>query len=252
MGNVTNIVVVSGYEEDRKRILAALSEQNDFFIAGTEKDEIGAIIKSAQLKPDALILDLKQPEIKAPELAPMIHRRSPATAIVLLSNNDEHNHACRAFLAGISGYLLKDKDMDKLIPVLKIVISGGYFINDSVAIRIFNAVSFYGKFPGQLRDYSNSWIEQKEDYFSPLERGIVTLVAKGFSDREIAEYLNVSSGTIRNYFTAIKHRTKLKNRIQIVIFSLVYGHINLDHLNIIEDEVFSKTSSMIDIFKMIK
>jgi DNA-binding NarL/FixJ family response regulator len=70
-----------------------------------------------------------------------------------------------------------------------------------------------------------------------VERRIVTYIAEGLSDGEIAEYLHFSAGTIRNRLAAIKRRTKLKNRIQIVVFSLVYGLIKLDQVNLFKNHV---------------
>jgi DNA-binding NarL/FixJ family response regulator len=226
MRSKINIFVTSGNDEDCKRILAILSKQNDFHIAGVEKDESGTIIKSERLKPDVLVLDLQPPKMSGEELAPIIHRRSPETAIVMLCDKDEENYAGLALKAGISGFLLKEKDTDKLVPVIKIVFYGGCYVSASITIRVFSAITFLHTFPGQItRQDACSQI------LSPTERGIITDIAQGFSDEEIAKHLNFSTGTIRNCVTAIKRKTKLKNRVQIVIYSLVYGLINLEQLD---------------------
>ncbi|MDR1838003.1 MAG: response regulator transcription factor [Treponema sp.] len=223
MGNIIRIFVNSRYDEDRKRILDILSDQNDFRITGIEKDEAGTIIKSAQLKPDVLVLDLQPQGLGGEELAPIIHRRSPSTAIVMLCDKDEDDYAGLALKAGISGFLLKEYDTDKLVPVIKIVSSGGYYISASITIRVFSAVTFIHTFPGQIT-------ERRHTIFSPAERGIVTDIAQGLSDEEIAKHLHFSTGTIKNCLTAIKRKTKLKNRVQIVVYSLIYGLISFEQL----------------------
>jgi len=223
MGNIIRIFVTSGHDEDCKRILDILSDQNDFRITGVEKDETGTIIKSAQLKPDVLIMDLQPPGMGGEELAPIIHRRSPSTAIVMLCDKDEDNYACAALKAGVSGFLLKEVDTDKLVPVVKIVFSGGYYISASITIRVFSAVMFMNNFPGQIT-------EQHHTVFSPAERGIVIDIAHGFSYEKIAKHLHFSAGTIKNYLSAIMRKTKLKNRVQIVVYSLVYGLITFEQL----------------------
>jgi DNA-binding NarL/FixJ family response regulator len=75
-------------------------------------------------------------------------------------------------------------------------------------------------------------LENREKYpeFSSAERNIVKCIAKGFSDDEIADFLHLSAGTIRNYITAIKQKTKTKNRVQTVIFSLIHGLISLEEI----------------------
>jgi len=225
ISNFINILITSKHNEDCNRILAVLSAQNDFHIAGIEKDETGTIIKSERLQPDILILDIQPQGMGGEELAPIIHRRSPSTIIIMLSDRDDENYARLAIKAGISGYLLKEKDTDILASVVKIVFSGGYFISASIINRFINTTAFTGQFPEQ---------ETGQNYtlFSQAERSIVTDLARGYSDTEIANHLNFSKGTIKNYLTAIKNKLKLKNRIQIVVFSLLFGLIRLENLDI--------------------
>ena len=225
MKDKIRILITSEYDDDCKRIIAILSDQKDFCIAGIEKDETGTIIKSANIKPDVLILNLKSPVIGGDELAPIIHRRSPSTAIIMLCDKEEEIYACLALKAGISGFLLKGTDTDKLVPVVKIVFFGGYYISASITIRVFTAVIFMHYFPAYMP-------EQKHDRFdfTAAERGVITDIAKGFSDADIAKHLNFSTNSIRNFVLAIKRKTKLKNRIQIVIYSLFYGLIRFDQL----------------------
>jgi DNA-binding NarL/FixJ family response regulator len=221
MENIIRIFVTSGNDADRKRILNVLSDQDDFRITGVEKDEAGTIIKSAQLQPDVLIMDLQPQGMRGDELAPIIHRRSPSTAIILLCDKDEDNYACTALKAGISGFLLKDVDTDKLVPVVKIVSSGGYYISASIITRVFCGIMLKKQFP-EL-SHKNLGL-----FFTPAERCIITDIARGFSDEETANHLNYNIGTIRNCLTDIRRKTKLKNRVHIVIFSLIHGLISID------------------------
>jgi DNA-binding NarL/FixJ family response regulator len=229
-----NILVSSKQDDNRKLILDSLSNQADFRIAGVEKDETGTIIKSARLKPDVLILAIQAHDMDEPELAPIIRRRSPATAIAIIRDIVEDNYVGRVLKAGISGILLKDADMDKLASIVKIVSSGGYYISASITNRVFGAFAFLSQFPGQAAEFSKSWFNFKYDYcyFSPTERRIITNIAKGLSDEEIADFLHLSPGTIRNYLIAIKRKTNLKNRSQVVIFFFFFCLISFDQINI--------------------
>jgi len=232
MGTMINVLVASKQDDDRKRILDSLSGQADFHIAGVEKDEAGAIIKSARLKPDVLIMDIQARYIDEPELAPIIRRRSPATAIAVIREKDEDSYAGRALKAGISGILLKHADMDKLAPIVRILASSGYYISASIASRAFGAFAFLSRFPGQAAEYSRIWLNRKYErcFFSPTERGIIANIARGRSDGEIADFLHLSPGTIRNYIAVIKRKTNLKTRTQVVLFSLIYGLISFDQI----------------------
>jgi len=223
MGNATSILIASNDNEDFQCIFNSLNRQKGLNVIGVENDETNTIIKSERLKPNVLILDLLQPTIDGAELAPIIHRRSPDTAIIMICDKDEKEYAGKALRAGILGFLLRNADMNKIIPVIKIVSLGGYFISASITAKAINAITLVNQFPGQF-------FEIKENYpvFSTTERNIIEYVAKGFSDNEIACYLHLSTGTIRNYMVTIKHKTKMKNRVQTVIFSLVHGLIRLE------------------------
>jgi DNA-binding NarL/FixJ family response regulator len=228
MGSAINILITANDNEDFKCIHNALNSQNDLNIIGVENDETNTIIKSERLKPDVLILDLKPSEIDGTELAPIIHRRSPSTGIIMMCDIDEDDYAGKAIRAGILGYLLRKADMNKILPAVKIVSLGGYFISASILLKALNTIMLINRFPGQF-------LEMKDKYpvFSSTERNIVELIAQGFSDDEIADKLNLSAGTIRNYITVIKRKTKQKNRIQVVLFSLIHGLVSIEQTGLL-------------------
>jgi len=225
MKNEINIFIASKNDNDNGRIPAALSIQNEFHIVGVEKNEVDAIIKSERLKPDVIVLDFPPPGMSGYELAPIIHRRTPETAIVMLCEEDEQNYAGLALKAGIAAFLIKEKDIDKLASVISIVYNGGYYISAPIFNKIISAFSYINNFPGQSFSQASN-----RDILSPIERGIIIDLAQGLSYDEAAKHLHYSVGTLKNYMSIIKRKTKLKNRMQIVIYSLVYGLISIDQL----------------------
>jgi DNA-binding NarL/FixJ family response regulator len=214
MGNKINVLLVAGNDEDKKLIFEAMTLQDDIQIVGVEKDETGAIIKSEQLKPDVLIMNLQPPGIDGTVLAPIIHRRSPDTSIIMICDRDENNYADTALKAGISGFLLRKADMDKLLSVVRIVYMDGYYVSASIIKRALDLNSY------------NYIKKENLRFFSPVERCIINGIAKGVPYEEIAGQINYSAGAVKNCVTAIKHKTKLKKRSEIAVFSLVHGLIN--------------------------
>jgi DNA-binding NarL/FixJ family response regulator len=227
MNNLIRIFVVSEIDEERERIIAALSSQNDFFIAGIEKEVSGAIIKTENLKPDVLILDSNLTGISGPELVPIIHRRSPSTAIILLDDREEESYVTMAFKAGISGFMLRKADINKLAAIVKIVHSGDYFISASIFIKVFIPND---KLFSEIQSTTQKYLKS----FSPIERSVITHVARGLTDKEIARHLNYSAGTVKNCLTTIKRKTNLKSRVQIVLFSLVSGLVNMNNIDLLK------------------
>jgi DNA-binding NarL/FixJ family response regulator len=231
MEHTINILVVSCKKSvNQNRIIAQLSSQEDFNVVGVAKDDADAIIKSITLKPDVIILDLRPPGLEGTDITPMIHRRSPSSAIILMNDKGENEdyYACMALRAGISGFLVNEKDKEKLVSVVRIVHLGGCYFNPLINDRICNAVSLMDYFQGQSALCMK--FEQKDmadcPSFSPTERSIVICIVQGYADKEIAEYLHLNIGSIRNCLTSIRRKTKLKSRVHIAIFSLIYGIIN--------------------------
>jgi DNA-binding NarL/FixJ family response regulator len=229
MKQIISILVVSGNKSDNQnQIIAQLSSQDDFRVVGVVKDDADAIIKSITLEPDVLILDLQALGMDGTELAPIIHRRSPSSAIILMSGKDDDIYTCSALKAGISGILVNEEDKEKLVSIVRIVHLGGNYINSLINDRICNAVLLMDYFLSQFAHCLE--FEQKDMAdrlsISPTERSIIICIVRGYTDRETAEFLHLNIGSVRNCVLSIKRKTKVKSRVHIAIFSLINGIIN--------------------------
>jgi len=254
MGDMISILIASRNEDDQEHILAILSGQDNFNITGTVKDETGAIIKAEFLKPDIIILDLQLSETTGLDLVRIIRRRSPASAIIIFYDKDKKESITRTYaadqieyqkkefnqyavnmafimshaevyailsiMAGISGFLVKESDIDKLAYIIKIIYMGGCYINMSITVRIFNAITSIKQFPRKTAHI----------VFSQAERNIIKLLAKGFSNAKIAKVLNYSMGSIKNSITKIRHKVQIKGRTEIAVYSLMSGLIGWEQL----------------------
>jgi len=225
MNDAINILVVSSYMEDQKRISAVLSNNRGFNIVGIVKDEAGAINKADRLKPDIVILDLISKEISGPDMVRVIRRKSPSSAVIIISENDDNNYENYVIKTEIAGYLLKEMDMEKLAPAVKLISMGGCYINDSITAKIFNKLAYLNQFPGLLAETDLS-------FYSQAERAIVTLLAQGYTDEQISRELHYRVGSIRNSLIELRIKTNIQSRVGIVIYSLVSGLIRLENLGI--------------------
>jgi len=223
MDKSISILIASRYDNDQKRILELLSKQTEFVITDVVKDETGAIIKSEYFKPNILLLDLQLSELNGYELVRIIHRRSPATAIIILQDSNFFQSVKNFFplINRVSGLLIKELDFDKLVHIIKIVFLGGSYLNASISTNIIKSFA--------ANDQSLEDIEF--DFLSSAERGIIIFIAQGLSDSKIACELNLSIGAIRNSIAVIKKKTNLKSRIEIVIYSLAMGFIRMEQLS---------------------
>jgi len=234
MENQINVLIASRYDKDQRKIYYSLSKHGIFNIVSIENNDIDAIIKSERLNPDILILDLQLTLDNGIDIIKIVRRRAPSTAIIILSNKDDDEksiigpveiYASIAFKLGICGFLLKEEDIDHLDSIIKLIISGKKFINATLTSNVFNNLSLLSQFPGQV-------INIDSNIFTYTELAIITGIAKGYSDIEISKELNLHLGSIRNCITEIKRKTCLNTRVEIVIYSLVYGIIRLDNIDI--------------------
>ena len=126
------IAIISEREQDQKTICALLSSQEDFIIAGIGSSGYDALKYTADLHPDIIIMDLWMSDIYGTDLAPIIKRKSPMTGLIALSFADNPGLVNQALRAGISGFLLKQSDMDKLPAAVRTVFYGGYYFSTPV------------------------------------------------------------------------------------------------------------------------
>jgi two-component system response regulator NreC len=227
---VINAFIVCGKEEERELISASLRAHNDFCIAGLAEDGFEALT-SINLKPDIIILDIKLSDTDGPELVPILKRRSPSTVFMVMSSRDDDALVRRAINAGISAYLLKESDMEILPYLARIVFRGGYYFSASIITRILKIFSA----PDALLKSKKNLADLREKYciqdFSSTERMIIIFLARGYSDKKIAKELNITEGTVRNCVVAIRRKTGLRSRIQIVLYALLHGFITFDQIN---------------------
>ena len=214
-----NITIVSKHQDDLKTIITLLAEQDDFHITNTGKDGYDALKSAMTQRPDIIIMDFSMEDIDSPDLAPIIKRNSPSTALIVLCSRDERDIVAKVFNAGISGYLLRQDGFNNLASSIRSVFYGGLYISKSVKTHALHCFStpagvFIAR-PGISR-FS----------FTPTEQSILYGITRGCTDREIAKNLNINIGSLRNCVNRIKKKTGLHNRSQIIIYALFTGIIN--------------------------
>ena len=214
------ITIVTKHENDRKAIAALLSKQDDFFITNIGKDGYDAFMSAKTCKPDIIIMDFCMDDIICPELAPLIKRHSPSTALIALCSHEDHNAISDAFKSGISGFLIKQEIYDHLISSIRSVYYGGLYISKPAGDRALNYMILQ----------SNAGFAISRSMFSNTEQQIFYGIICGYTDREIAKNLNMSNGSLRNCISHAKKKTGLHNRTQMTAYALLLGIISIDKI----------------------
>ena len=215
-----DIVIITKHESDRKTIIAQLSEQDDFRIINIGADGYDALRSVTTQHPDIIIMDFSMEDIDSQELAPIIKRKSPSTALIVLCSVEEQNVANKAFNAGISGCLPRQDITDSLASSIRSVFYGGLYISKLTREQSLNC------FFMQTTDKK----AKIEAFFSPTEQQIFYGIIYGRTDKEIAKNLNMSSGSLRNCINHVKKKTGLHNRTQIAVYAMFAGIINIEKI----------------------
>jgi len=214
------IAIASKYQDDRTVITALLKEQPDFRVISIGYDGYDALKSATTQRPDIIIMDFSMEDIDSLELAPIIRRKSPSTALIVLYSPDEQEAVTNSLKAGISGCLLRQDGLNNLVPSIRSVLYGGWYVSKSARDLVLNYFSPPAEvFPAELASSPFS--------FSPTETGIFYGIIRGYTDREIAKNLNIKIGSLRNCISRIKKETGLKNRVQISIHALLAGIIRV-------------------------
>ena len=203
----TKIMVVDDHPLVREGIIKTLSLEASFQVVGKAGTGKAALEVAGKTRPDVILLDLNLPDITGVEVCRQIVERYPEIDVIALTIYDDEAHVLESIKAGVSGYLLKDIDPDTLIEAVKAVCAGGSYIHPSVAGML---ISDYGKLSSRLRG-------EHREVLTAREKEVLSLVAQGLTNKEIAEELFISEKTVKNHITNVFRKLEVNGRTEAVV-----------------------------------
>jgi DNA-binding NarL/FixJ family response regulator len=209
------VLVVDDQRLIREGIASLLAIQENIKVVGVAENGEEAIRQALDLKPDIILMDVRMPIMDGIQATASIRQRLPDCQVLMLTTFDDEEYIVKSLLAGACGYLLKDIPATDLAQAIRLTQRGLYQLAPSVA----------GKLVGRL---DPKIVEQSEKQKSTppdvdltmREMDVLRLVATGATNREIAEDLCVSEGTVKNHVSNILSRLGLRDRIQAALFAL--------------------------------
>lgn len=179
----------------------------------THGDEALAFIQSG-IQVDVILMDIRMPVCDGVEGTLKIKQANPAISILILTTFDDDEFIVQALRNGASGYLLKNISPDRIIQGIKTVEQGNLLIHPDIAKKLASFISPSPSpnppTPTTLREYG----------LTASEQAVVEKISEGLSNKEIAQELFLSEGTVKNYITEILSKLNLRDRTQIAIFYL--------------------------------
>ena len=190
-----------------------LKLEKDVEVVGLAQDGIEALELVSKVNPDLVLMDLKMPGMNGVEATRRINSEYPRVKVLVLTTFDDDEWVFDAVRGGASGYLLKDTPREKLIEAIRGTMAGKSYVDPLVAGKILGQVANNQEQPHTL-------ITEK---LTGREVEVLRLVARGFSNADIAETLHLSEGTIRNHVSAIFAKLDVPDRTQAAIIAIRHG-----------------------------
>ncbi|MED3553319.1 response regulator [Cytobacillus praedii] len=191
-----------------------LNNHSDLEVIGEASEGNEGIQKSLELKPNVVVMDLSMPHGKDGLSATTeLKKLLPETAILILTMHDDEEYLFRAIQAGASGCILKSAPHDELLSAIRSVAAGNAYLHPSATKRL-------------MEEYIGNAKNGNVDTFNLLsdrEKEVLTLIAKGFSNKEIAEQLVISVKTVETHKGNLMEKLQMKTRPELVEIALKKG-----------------------------
>lgn len=187
-----------------------MTVQQEFEVIGEASNGEEALRMAATLRPDVVLMDLRMPVLDGVRATERMHVTLPETKVIVLTTFDDEDLVFDGLRAGAIGYLLKDVSSEKLFEAIHSAARGEYFLLPSITAKVIAEFSRLPKAPV-------SRPSELPEALSPRELEILRLVATGVSNKEIADRLVISEGTVKNHLSSILSKLTVKDRLQAVL-----------------------------------
>jgi len=219
MSDTIRVLIVDDHVFVRKGIQALLATEEDIEVVGEAQDGQEAMELIKDLRPDVILLDLLMPKLDGIEVTRRVVTEDPQARILVLTSFVADDKVFPAIKAGALGYLLKDSEPEDLIRAIRQVYAGESSLSPLIARKVLQEIS---QPPDQ---------DLTDEPLTEREVEILRHVAKGKSNREIADELVLSEATVRTHVSNILNKLHLASRTQATLYALRKGLAPLDEGN---------------------
>lgn len=207
------IVLADDHKIVRSGIKKIIDSEIDMTVVGEGNDGREAILLARELEPHVIVLDISMPKVSGLVAAGTIKRTVPEVSILALTRHTDKAYLQELLQAGISGYVLKQSESDVMLQAIRTVANGGQFLDPGISDSIFSIIS-----AGQDNSTGTPAILLTERELDVLRR-----VARGYSNKEIANQLDTSLKTIEMQKASALKKLDIRGRSQIVDFAILQG-----------------------------
>jgi DNA-binding NarL/FixJ family response regulator len=224
---MTNIRVLLADDQDiiRTGLTIILNHQADIEVVGQAADGVEAVELAKKLQPDVILMDIKMPRLNGIQATRQIIAALPKTQVIILTTYDTDDWVFDGIRAGAVGYLLKDTTGDNLAEAVRGALRGESQMDPTVARKVLREFQHVTGSGHAVAPPASE--EEPLEKLTDREEEILKLLAAGLSNKEIAQQLSLSEGTVKNHISAILAKLHANDRTQAVLTALKRGLVDL-------------------------
>ena len=218
MTSPVRVLIADDQELFREGLHTLLSVQPDLQVVGEARNGEEALRLAAILKPDVILMDLRMPLLGGVAATRRLKNTQPESKVIVLTTFDDDEDLFEGLRAGAVGYLLKDVSSEKLVEAIQAVARGESFLQSSVASKVIAEFA-------RLSPHPSSEAQGLVEPLSERELDILRLLSQGASNKEIADRLVITVGTVKNHVTNILAKLGVRDRMQAALKAKELGLI---------------------------
>ena len=208
----------NGFQVVAKLPIIILGLKEEISVVGGVGDGTEVLEFIAKEKPDIILMDIRMPTMDGVECTKIVKEKYPEIKIIVLTTFDDDKYVFSALKYGASGYLLKGISVDELEKAIHVVYSGGAMINPEIASKVVELFSEMAQ-----QNYDVMIEAENVEKINDMEWDIIKDVGHGMSNKEIADHIGLTEGTVRNYISTILKKIGLRDRTQLAIWEVQSG-----------------------------
>jgi len=216
------ILIVEDHELTRQGLAYGLSKFNHFSVVGEAEDGQEAIELSHKLHPDIVLMDIVLPVINGIKATRLVKAELPQTKVLMLTSHSDQDKVFEAFAAGADGYCMKDVKTERLAQIIEMVQDGVLWLDPVIASFILKVMPLISEAVSKVSEKGKEALDVD---LTSREKEILTLIAEGLNNKDMAERLNISLFTVKNHVSNIIQKLAVEDRTQAAILALKKGLI---------------------------
>jgi len=216
---MTTVLIVDDQALQRMGFNMLLEAQPDMTVVGEATNGTEAVRMTAELRPDVVLMDVRMPGMDGIEATRRIVESGGRSRILVLTTFDLDEYAYDALRAGASGFLLKDALPEELVAGVRAVAAGDAVISPGLTRKLID--TFGDRLPGHSPQQ-----QRRLDELTQREREVLTAIASGWTNTEIAERLHLAESTVKSHIGRILTKIDARDRVQAVIFAYDTGLVH--------------------------